>query len=401
MRYQSSPFIPQERQETTRERAERQRQERRAELTYTASDEKRWAENRERVLRERQQAADSAKNNPEDELILKSSLKESKPLNELAAGKFNALKKGSTNTEEIKKVQQALIDCGFELGSFGADGDFGRATEGAVKQFQTHYKPTHTTHKSYQFGDIDGIVGKNTILALDEAVKEGWKFVDDEMDEKWLTVPRGQFTFNNEGDDIESSYYFSRKAHVPNNSGVVVGRSGVTIGRGLDVGNPPTGATGQSPSALNLRELFQKSGLTPALSNWLLSVEGIQKEAALESLNNSGLDNKTLTLTRKQQHLMFNEVYAYMEEKTRILLTKPDVKRAYGDVGWNELPLKVKDVLIDLTYRGDNHGRSRREFIPALVLDKNSNDYENFYNAIKNLDNIPPERMKARLKWLN
>ncbi|WP_415846712.1 pesticin C-terminus-like muramidase [Vibrio aquimaris] len=301
----------------------------------------------------------------------------------------------------MKKVQQALIDCGFELGSFGADGDFGRATEGAVKQFQTHYKPTHTTHKSYQFGDIDGIVGKNTILALDEAVKEGWKFVDDEMDEKWLTVPRGQFTFNNEGDDIESSYYFSRKAHVPNNSGVVVGRSGVTIGRGLDVGNPPTGATGQSPSALNLRELFQKSGLTPALSNWLLSVEGIQKEAALESLNNSGLDNKTLTLTRKQQHLMFNEVYAYMEEKTRILLTKPDVKRAYGDVGWNELPLKVKDVLIDLTYRGDNHGRSRREFIPALVLDKNSNDYENFYNAIKNLDNIPPERMKARLKWLN
>ena len=123
-----------------------------------------------------QQAADSAKNDAEDELILKSSLKQSKPLNELAAGKFNALKKGSTETEEIKKVQQALIDCGFNLGKFGADGDFGRATEGAVKQFQTHYKPTHTTHKSYQFGNVDGIVDKNTILALDEAVKEGWKY---------------------------------------------------------------------------------------------------------------------------------------------------------------------------------------------------------------------------------
>ncbi|GLT17280.1 hypothetical protein GCM10007938_10570 [Vibrio zhanjiangensis] len=176
MRYQSSPFIPQERQETTRERAERQRQERRAELTYTDKDQKRWAENRERVLRERQQAAASAKNSPEDELILKSSLKQSKPLNELAAGKFNPLKKGSTNTEEIKKVQQALIDCGFDLGEFGAGGDFGHATEGAVKQFQTHYEPTHTTHKSYQFGDIDGIVGKNTILALDEAVVEEWKY---------------------------------------------------------------------------------------------------------------------------------------------------------------------------------------------------------------------------------
>ncbi|WP_348541468.1 peptidoglycan-binding protein [Vibrio zhanjiangensis] len=76
----------------------------------------------------------------------------------------------------MKKVQQALIDCGFDLGEFGAGGDFGHATEGAVKQFQTHYEPTHTTHKSYQFGDIDGIVGKNTILALDEAVVEEWKY---------------------------------------------------------------------------------------------------------------------------------------------------------------------------------------------------------------------------------
>ena len=56
MRYQSAPVIPEERQETTRERAARQRRERREELIYTASDEKRWKENRERVLRDRQEA---------------------------------------------------------------------------------------------------------------------------------------------------------------------------------------------------------------------------------------------------------------------------------------------------------------------------------------------------------
>ncbi|GLT19922.1 hypothetical protein GCM10007938_37050 [Vibrio zhanjiangensis] len=56
MRYESFPYAPEERQETTRERAERQRQERRAELTYTAKDQKRWAENRERVLAERKLA---------------------------------------------------------------------------------------------------------------------------------------------------------------------------------------------------------------------------------------------------------------------------------------------------------------------------------------------------------
>ncbi|MCZ6396534.1 hypothetical protein [Vibrio alginolyticus] len=61
MRYESAPVAPEERQETTRERAARQRRERQEELRSTASDEKRWAENRERVLAERkavQQAYD-------------------------------------------------------------------------------------------------------------------------------------------------------------------------------------------------------------------------------------------------------------------------------------------------------------------------------------------------------
>ncbi|HFI9381243.1 TPA: hypothetical protein ACGSTL_001398 [Vibrio parahaemolyticus] len=64
MRYESAPVAPVERQNTTRERAARQRRERQEELRYTASDEKRWAENRERVLAERktaQQAYDLTK----------------------------------------------------------------------------------------------------------------------------------------------------------------------------------------------------------------------------------------------------------------------------------------------------------------------------------------------------
>ncbi|MFA0115224.1 hypothetical protein AB4407_16405 [Vibrio sp. 10N.261.46.E11] len=56
MRYESAPVAPEERQETTRERAARQRLERRAELTYTTKDYARWAEDREKVLRDRQKA---------------------------------------------------------------------------------------------------------------------------------------------------------------------------------------------------------------------------------------------------------------------------------------------------------------------------------------------------------
>lgn len=71
MRYESSPVAPEERQETTRERAARQRWERQEELRSTASDEKRWAENRERALAERkavQQAYDLTEKEWNDDL---------------------------------------------------------------------------------------------------------------------------------------------------------------------------------------------------------------------------------------------------------------------------------------------------------------------------------------------
>ncbi|MBS9835638.1 hypothetical protein J4H19_03300 [Vibrio alginolyticus] len=71
MRYESSPVAPEKRQETTRERAARQRRERQEELRSTASDEKRWTENRERVLAERkavQQAYDLTEKEWNDDL---------------------------------------------------------------------------------------------------------------------------------------------------------------------------------------------------------------------------------------------------------------------------------------------------------------------------------------------
>ena len=47
-----------------------------------------------------------------------------------------------------------------------------------------------------------------------------------------LIVESGQVTFDAEGNDIESSRYFSRVIHWPGNT-----ESGVTIGRGYDMGN--------------------------------------------------------------------------------------------------------------------------------------------------------------------
>lgn len=56
---------------------------------------------------------------------------------------------------DVLRVQQALLKAGLSLGSDGADGWFGNATEAAVKQFQQQKGLA-----------VDGIVGAQTLQAL-------------------------------------------------------------------------------------------------------------------------------------------------------------------------------------------------------------------------------------------
>lgn len=61
-------------------------------------------------------------------------------------------------SEDVKKLQEALQDAGYELSKFGADGQYGKETEEAVKAFQRA-----------QGIVADGIVGPETIAKLQEA----------------------------------------------------------------------------------------------------------------------------------------------------------------------------------------------------------------------------------------
>ncbi|HEY9599168.1 MAG TPA: peptidoglycan-binding domain-containing protein, partial [Cyanophyceae cyanobacterium] len=68
------------------------------------------------------------------------------------------LKVGSSGSGVVK-LQQALIDAGFPLPKYGADGQFGAETKAAVKDFQTA--------SGFAGKDVDGIVGPKTMGALD------------------------------------------------------------------------------------------------------------------------------------------------------------------------------------------------------------------------------------------
>ena len=68
------------------------------------------------------------------------------------------LRKGSTGPE-VKSLQKKLLQIGYYLGSYGADGDYGENTELAVRLLQ---KDSNLT--------VDGVFGKQTSEALDLAM---------------------------------------------------------------------------------------------------------------------------------------------------------------------------------------------------------------------------------------
>jgi lysozyme len=57
--------------------------------------------------------------------------------------------------EDVRRVQEALLKVGFSLGSAGADGFFGQATDTALRQLQQQKGLT-----------VDGVVGSQTLQAL-------------------------------------------------------------------------------------------------------------------------------------------------------------------------------------------------------------------------------------------
>ena len=65
----------------------------------------------------------------------------------------------------VVECQEDLISLGYDLGRWGADGDFGAQTEKAVKQFQKEHDGPDGRALT-----VDGVVGQETWWALDAAI---------------------------------------------------------------------------------------------------------------------------------------------------------------------------------------------------------------------------------------
>ena len=199
---------------------------------------------------------------------------------------------------------------------------------------------------------------------------------------RFLSVVFGQKTFDAEGVEAPGRH-FSRVLHWPG------GASGLTIGRGYDMG--------QRTSAQVVQELTA-AGVGAADSQWLAACAGLRGAAASNYLGLYGEESPLLSL--ESQNRLFELVTApqILSDIHRIL-SSPATIAAYGAVDWNDLSRPAQELLFDMRYRGDFTPQTRALLMRPLV--------ENDTDALKALMGdtalwqklgVPVKRIETRIE---
>ncbi|MEM7037947.1 MAG: TIGR02594 family protein [Bacteroidota bacterium] len=158
-----------------------------------------------------------------------------------------------------------------------------------------------------------------------------------------LSVDQGQITFDAEGNDNARSRYYSRVIHWPG------GASGVTMGRGYDLGHR---------SQKEVLGHLAAAGITGSQATALAAGAGLKGKPAGDWVAKN--KDKVGEITHEQQKILFEVVYADLKKDVVRLSTKKDVVAAYGSTDFDSQHPAITDFLVDLRYRGDYHSRSRK-----------------------------------------
>lgn len=191
---------------------------------------------------------------------------------------------------------------------------------------------------------------------------------------------KGKVTFQSEG--TEGGLYHSRKLHVPTAS------SGLTLGRGYDLRFKSKGEV-----KVDLIKIGLKQEKADAISGAVeLYGEKVKKYITGKSL-------EEFELTQDQQKKLFEITYEKELQETKRLCTKSDVEKVYGKCDWDKLDSNMKEILVDLKFRGDYTPAVRKK-IQKIV---SNNDAAAFYEIIKkreNWPNVPSDRFNSRAEYL-
>jgi hypothetical protein len=195
-----------------------------------------------------------------------------------------------------------------------------------------------------------------------------------------LKPPRGLVTYDCEGVESPGSPFHSRVLHVPG------GASGVTIGRGYDMGRKSRAKVegdllAAGVPAADAREIAKGAGLT-----------GAQARAFRDA-------HKGFSINPEVQLRLFDISYREEEAEVRRISNGDSCRKTYGAVDWDKLHPAILDIFVDLKFRGDWSPATRKFCQKHLV----NNDLKGLADCMKtkaNWTGVPADRFKRRNDYL-
>ncbi|WP_224369034.1 pesticin C-terminus-like muramidase [Hyalangium versicolor] len=228
------------------------------------------------------------------------------------------------------------------------------------------------------FDPVQSLGAMPELLGPDPLSPEPQTFVSD------FTVPEGQLTFDAEGQEVKGAY-FSREAHWPG------GASGVTIGRGYDMKNR---------SEADVVSDLVAAGVPRADAEVLSKGAGLSGKEASDFIDKPEV--KAVEISSLAQKNLFSTVYDKYEADVKRISEKPDTVAKYGSVDFDKLDPAIKDVAVDLIYRGDYTPTTRKEVQQHLV----NNDLQGLKDLLSDETKmtqdwgVPKDRFERRRDYL-
>lgn len=199
-----------------------------------------------------------------------------------------------------------------------------------------------------------------------------------------LTVAFGQTTFNAEGQEARGKF-FSRAIHWPG------GASGVTLGRGYDMGQR---------TRLQILSELRYAGMSESDANFLSGAAGLRGESARRFVATRSVESPSISLPA--QRALFETITTpEIIGDIKRILAKPDLQATYGAVTWDQLDPLAQELVFDLRYRGDYTPETRTQIQPALV----SGNIELLARVMADRAywasrGVPPQRIEDRISLL-
>lgn len=269
------------------------------------------------------------------------------------------------------KIAQALLNVYLRSKNKSAlkiTGKINDATNQPILDFQTNHMK-----KIKPDGRIDA--GGATYRALIEVLKKSYT-------KKAIVPPTfGVVTWASEG--AEGGYYHSRKSHVPSSW------SGLTIGRGYDM---------KFKSQSKVLTDLTSAGVDTKQIQIIKKATGLYGDTAKQFI----IDNDLLDfeISPEAQKKLFKISYDSEAKEVKRLCALKDVVSNYGKTDWANLNFYIKDIVIDLKFRGDYTVKDTMKFLQKRISE---NDLKSFKDEIvkkSNWVNVPEDRFNRRKKYI-